>query len=53
MNWGQGPGPGPPVTSEKGHCGGGQIQCDAFPTVSSPFSPHSAIWLVGAAVDVF
>ena len=52
MNWGQGPGPGPPVTPERGHCGGGQLQCDAFPTVCSPSSPHSALWLFGEAVDV-
>ena len=51
-NWGQGPGPGPPVTSERGHCGGGQLQCDAFPTVCSPSSPRSALWLFGEAVDV-
>ena len=52
MNWGQGPGPGPPVTPERGHWGGGQLRCDAFPTVCSPSSPHSALWLFGEAVDV-
>ena len=34
------PGPGPPVTPERGHWGGGQLRCDAFPTVCSPSSPH-------------
>ena len=52
MNWGQGSGPGPPVNPVRGHCGGGRLQCDAFPTVCSPSSPHSAIWLFGEAVDV-
>ena len=52
LNWGQGPGPGPPVTPERGHWGGGQLRCDAFPTVCSPSSPHSALWLFGEAVDV-
>ena len=46
------PGPGPPVTPERGHLGGGQLRCDAFPTVCSPSSPHSALWLFGEAVGV-
>ena len=46
------PGPGPPVTPERGHWGGGQLRCDAFPTVCSPSSPHSALWLFGEAVGV-
>ena len=52
MNWGQGPGPGPPVTPERGHWDGGQLRCNAFPTVCSPSPPHSALWLFGEAVGV-
>ena len=46
------PGPGPPVTPERGHWDGGQLRCNAFPTVCSPSSPHSALWLFGEAVGV-